>query len=175
MFCEVECGSQAELERHVDMYHSGSMLEERKTVECTWEGCDEKLTRMSNLNTHIRTAHEGLRFVCGQVDTSGTEDITDWNWEEEGCGQAFMSKSRLEEHVRHVHLGRKRPPTLYIVMSALPGEADEMSVAVPTRTIPCSVELVFLVQAHTSGTDLKLPNSYYGECSRPRHPRGQTN
>ena len=42
--------------------------------------------------------------------------------------------------MRHVHLGRKRPPTLYIVMSALPGEADEMSAAMPTRTIPCSVE-----------------------------------
>ena len=35
VFCEVKCGSQAKLERHVDMYHSGSMPEERKTVECT--------------------------------------------------------------------------------------------------------------------------------------------
>ncbi|KAK4040926.1 hypothetical protein C8A01DRAFT_35100 [Parachaetomium inaequale] len=140
VFCEVKCGSQAELERHVDMYHSGTTVEERKTVECTWEGCDKKFTRVSNLNTHIRTAHEGLRFVCGQVDTYEVEDIADWNWQEEGCGQAFISKLKLEEHVRYVHLGRKRPPKLYTVKSALPGEEDEMSAAVPTRTIPCSAD-----------------------------------
>lgn len=139
VFCEVKCGSQLELERHVDMYHSGTTVEERKTVECTWEGCGKKFTRVSNLNTHIRTAHEGLRFVCGQIDTFGIEDIADWNWQEEGCGQGFMSKMKLEEHVRYVHLGKKRPPTLYTVKSALPGEADEMSAAMPTRTILCSV------------------------------------
>ncbi|SPQ22307.1 6d4b2c5c-9e64-4983-8759-b689233cec6f [Thermothielavioides terrestris] len=140
VFCDVRCGSQADLERHVDMYHSGTTVEDRKTVECTWEGCGKKFTRVSNLNTHIRTAHEGRRFVCGQVDTFETEDIADWNWMEEGCGQAFISKLKLEEHVRYVHLGRKRPPRLVTVKSALPGEADEMSAAVPRRTIPCSVE-----------------------------------
>jgi hypothetical protein len=140
VFCEVKCGSQAELERHVDMYHSGTTVEDRKTVECTWEGCGKKFTRVSNLNTHIRTAHEGLRFVCGQVDTFETEDIADWNWMEEGCGQTFVSRLKLEEHVRFIHLGRKRPPKLYTVQSALPGEADEMSAAVPTRTIPCTVD-----------------------------------
>ncbi|KAK3302005.1 uncharacterized protein B0T15DRAFT_541681 [Chaetomium strumarium] len=140
MFCDVRCGSQADLERHVDMYHSGTTVEDRKTVECTWEGCGKKFTRVSNLNTHIRTAHEGLRFVCGQVDTYGTEDIADWNWKEEGCGQTFVSKLKLEEHVRYVHLGRKRPPSLHTAKSVLPGEADEMSAAAPSRTIPCSVE-----------------------------------
>ena len=140
VFCDVKCGSQAELDRHVDMYHSGTTVEERKTVECTWAGCGKKFTRVSNLNTHIRTAHEGQRFVCGEVDTFDTDDIADWNWEEEGCGQGFISKLKLEEHVRYIHLGRKRPPRLYTVKSALPGESDEMSAAVPTRTIPCSVD-----------------------------------
>ncbi len=140
LFCDVKCGSQADLERHVDIYHSRTTLQDRKTVECTWEGCDKKFTRVSNLNTHIRTAHEGLRFICGQVDTFGTEDITDWNWKEEGCGRGFTSKLGLEEHVRYVHLGRRRPPTVYTVKSGLPGEADEMSAAVPTRTLLCSVE-----------------------------------
>ncbi|KAK3899908.1 hypothetical protein C8A05DRAFT_17726 [Staphylotrichum tortipilum] len=139
VFCDVKCGSQAELDRHIDMYHSGTTVEERKTVECTWAGCDKKFTRVSNLNTHIRTAHEGQRFVCGEVNTFNTEDIADWNWEEEGCGQGFISKLKLEEHVRYIHLGRKRPPQLYTVKSTLPGESDEMSAAVPTRTILCSV------------------------------------
>ncbi|KAK4138336.1 hypothetical protein BT67DRAFT_459297 [Trichocladium antarcticum] len=138
VFCEVKCASQAELERHVDMYHSGTTVEDRKTVECTWDGCGKKFTRVSNLNTHIRTAHQGLRFVCGQVDTFETADIADWNWMEEGCQQTFVSRLKLEEHVRFIHLGRKRPPKVYTVQSALPGEADEMSAAVPTRTIPCS-------------------------------------
>ena len=113
---------------------------DRKTVECPWEGCGKKFTRVPNLNTHIRSAHEGLRFVCGQVDTYQVEDIADWNWQEEGFGQGFISKMKLEEHVRYVHLGRKRPPKLYTVKSALPGEEDEMSAALPTRTIPCSVQ-----------------------------------
>lgn len=139
VFCSVRCGSLADLERHVDMYHSGATVEDRKTVQCAWPGCGKKFTRVSNLNTHVRTAHEGLRFVCGRVDTSETADIADWNWAEEGCGAGFVSRLKLEEHVRYVHLGRKRPPRLYTVQSALPGEADEMSAAVPTRTIPCSV------------------------------------
>ncbi|KXX75916.1 Transcription factor IIIA [Madurella mycetomatis] len=138
VFCDVRCGSLADLERHVDMYHSGTTVEDRKTVECTWEGCGKRFTRVSNLNTHIRTAHEGVRFVCGQVNTYETEDIADWNWTEEGCGASFVSRLKLEEHVRYVHLGRKRPPRLFTVQSALPGDADEMSAAVPTRTIPCS-------------------------------------
>ncbi|EAQ89129.1 hypothetical protein CHGG_05748 [Chaetomium globosum CBS 148.51] len=140
VFCDVKCGSQADLERHVDMYHSGTTVEDRKTVECPWDGCGKKFTRVPNLNTHIRSAHEGFRFVCGQVDTYQVEDIADWNWQEEGCGQAFISKMKMEEHVRYVHLGRKRPPKLYTVKSALPGDEDEMSAALPTRTIPCSVE-----------------------------------
>ncbi|KAH6627800.1 hypothetical protein F5144DRAFT_576920 [Chaetomium tenue] len=140
VFCDVKCGSQADLERHVDMYHSGTTVEDRKTVECPWDGCGKKFTRVPNLNTHIRSAHEGFRFVCGQVDTYQVEDIADWNWQEEGCGQAFISKMKMEEHVRYVHLGRKRPPKLYTVKSALPGDEDEMSAALPTRTIPCSAE-----------------------------------
>ncbi|KAJ4292289.1 hypothetical protein N0V88_005921 [Collariella sp. IMI 366227] len=140
VFCEVRCSSQAELERHVDMYHSGTTVEDRKTVECTWDGCGKKFTRVSNLNTHVRTVHEGLRYVCGEFDTFDTEDIADWNWMEEGCAQSFISRMKLEEHIRYVHLGRKRPPKLHTIKSALPGEADEMSAAVPTRTIPCSVD-----------------------------------
>ena len=112
MFCDVRCGGQADLERHIEIYHSGTTVQDRKTVVCTWEGCDKTFTRISNLNTHIKTAHEGVRFVCGEVDTFSTEDIADWNWVEEGCGKAFISKLKLEEQVRFVHLGRQRRPRL---------------------------------------------------------------
>ncbi len=79
VFCDVKYGSQAELDRHVDMYYSGTTVEERKTVECTWDGCNKRFTRVPNLNTYIRTAHEGQWFVCGKVNTFNTKDITDWN------------------------------------------------------------------------------------------------
>lgn len=140
MFCDVKCGTQFDLERHIDIHHSGTTVEDRKTVACTWEGCNKKFTRVSNLNTHVKTAHEGLRFVCGQVNTFDVPDIADWNWMEEGCSQEFVSKLKLEEHVRFVHLGRKRPPKLYTVASVFAEDKiDELSGGpVLSRDITCT-------------------------------------
>ncbi|KAM7202318.1 hypothetical protein V8F20_004485, partial [Naviculisporaceae sp. PSN 640] len=140
MFCDAKPGTQSDLERHIELYHSGTTVEERKTVECTWEGCNKKFTRVSNLNTHIKTAHEGLRFVCGQVDTFDVPDITDWNWMEEGCGKEFVSKLKLEEHVRFVHLGRERPPRVYTASTAAfaVGMVDEISGNALPRDIACT-------------------------------------
>jgi uncharacterized C2H2 Zn-finger protein len=95
------------------MYHSATTLQDRKTVACEWPGCPKTFTLRKNLNAHVKTAHEGFRFVCGQVDTFGTPDLADWNWKEEGCNEGFISKMKLEEHVRFVHLGRKRPQKVY--------------------------------------------------------------
>jgi len=139
MFCDVRCAGQADLERHIDKYHSGTTLEERKTVHCPWEGCDKTFTRVSNRNMHFRTAHQGVRFICGELDTFGVEDIADWNWMEEGCGQAFMSKLKLEEHIRFVHLGRPRPPKMYTVSSSTP-YLDGITGAASNRNISCPVE-----------------------------------
>jgi hypothetical protein len=144
IFCDVRCGSQAQLERHVEMYHSGTSVEDRKTVVCEWPGCPKTFTLRKNLNAHVKTAHQGFRFVCGEVDTFGTPDITDWNWAEEGCGEGFISKLKLEEHVRFVHLGRKRPKKVYAVgdepevgdlIDLVSGAADAAK-----RNIPCSAE-----------------------------------
>ena len=139
MFCDVKCGTQWDLERHIDIHHSGTTVEERKTVVCTWEGCDKRFTRVSNLNTHIKTAHEGHRFVCGQVNTFDVPDISEWNWMEEGCSQEFVSKLKLEEHVRFVHLGRKRPPKLFTIHS-VPGEevAEEVAPMGLPRNVVCT-------------------------------------
>lgn len=140
MFCDLKCGTQFDLERHIDLYHSGTTVEERKTVACTWPGCSKRFTRVSNLNTHIKTAHEGLRFVCGQVNTFDIPDIADWNWMEEGCGQDFVSKLKLEEHVRFIHLGRKRPPRVYTAATAAfaNGTVDELSGHGLPRDIACT-------------------------------------
>ncbi|EEY22680.1 zinc finger protein [Verticillium alfalfae VaMs.102] len=102
------CKGQAELERHVELYHSGIPLEARKTIPCAWPGCDKKFTKKSNLNAHVRSAHEGLRFVCGQAEHATTADLAAWP-REQGCGTAFVTKGNLEAHIRHVHLGIERP------------------------------------------------------------------
>jgi hypothetical protein len=126
----------------VDLYHSGSNIEDRKTVACTWHGCEKKFVKRSNLNVHVKAAHLGVRFVCGEVDTFGTQDITDWNWMEEGCGESFVSKMKLEEHVRFVHLGRKRPKKeLISVWERKPNIVDDISgvTEIGKRNIACGI------------------------------------
>ncbi|KAK3990551.1 putative Zn-finger binding protein [Cladorrhinum sp. PSN332] len=129
---------QAAYEHHMDIYHSGNTVEDRKTVACEWPGCDKLFTRTSNMKTHYRTAHEGRRFVCGQFDTYTTADIADWNWQEEGCGDEFISRMKLEEHVRYVHLGRKRPERAYPVPSApAPSAVDGFTAGM--KALECTV------------------------------------
>lgn len=90
------------------IYHSGLTVKDRKTVLCDFEGCEKKFTKKSNMKAHYRTAHEGLRFVCGKVNTWQSPGLEDWNWPEEGCGQTFVNKAAAEQHVLYVHLGNKR-------------------------------------------------------------------
>ncbi|GAP89757.1 putative zinc finger protein 467 protein [Rosellinia necatrix] len=148
MFCNKSCNGREELERHIESDHH-KPLEERKMVTCTWPGCTKSFTRTSNLNVHIRSAHERVRFVCGEFDLSKTEDLATWS-NSQGCGQAFGLKLALENHVRYVHLRRDRPEPR--VLAARPPRSTAAAAAAdPTmleqlvgvgeksrRTIPCS-------------------------------------
>lgn len=107
LFCDFKSSSRWELDQHVDMHHSGKTVKDRKTHACTHQGCDKKFTKKSNLTAHIRTAHEGFRFICGQVLLSGP-DFTTWS-NDRGCGDKFSTKVRLEDHIRFIHLGHERP------------------------------------------------------------------
>lgn len=117
MFCDFKSASQAELESHVEMYHSGKTVDDRRTARCPHPGCGKRFTKSSNLKSHIKIAHEGLRFVCGEIDLAGP-DFAGWS-NDQGCGDKFCAKARLEDHVRYIHLGYERP---------------KMSVAVPAST-----------------------------------------
>ncbi|KAI2639755.1 hypothetical protein GGS26DRAFT_541517 [Hypomontagnella submonticulosa] len=109
MFCGLQCNGRSDLEQHIESEHTTpKTLEERKNVACTWPGCTKTFTKKSNLNVHIRSFHEGLRFVCGQVDLSGTEDLASWS-QASGCGESFATKANLENHIRYVHLKYERP------------------------------------------------------------------
>jgi len=114
MFCGKSCDGREDLESHIESEHANrntaeqKPVAERKTVACTWPGCTKSFTRKSNLKTHIRSAHEGVSFVCGEFDLSKTEDLATWS-NSQGCGQAFNLKNTLENHVRYVHLKHERP------------------------------------------------------------------
>ncbi|ODA80120.1 hypothetical protein RJ55_03078 [Drechmeria coniospora] len=107
IFCDFKSSSKWDLEHHVEMHHSGKTVEDRKTHACTHPGCGKRFTKRSNLNTHVRTAHEGFRFVCGDVDFAGP-GFEAWSYDQ-ACGDKFSTKARLEEHVRFIHLGQERP------------------------------------------------------------------
>ncbi|KAI8627386.1 hypothetical protein F5Y19DRAFT_177490 [Xylariaceae sp. FL1651] len=109
MFCGLSYNGREDLEQHIESDHANpKSVEERKNVPCTWPGCTKTFSKTSNLNLHMRSAHEGSRFVCGEFDLSRTEDLATWS-NSQGCGQAFNLKLSLEKHVRHVHLMRERP------------------------------------------------------------------
>ncbi|KAF4121145.1 hypothetical protein GMORB2_2107 [Geosmithia morbida] len=117
IFCDFKSTSQAELERHVELHHSGRSVQDRRSVRCPHPGCPKTFTRRSNCNNHVRTAHQGLRYVCGQVGLPPSLDGQHGTYHP--CGQGFASKARLEDHVRHVHLGQER-----VRMSAVAPDPD---------------------------------------------------
>ncbi|CEJ81963.1 hypothetical protein VHEMI02059 [[Torrubiella] hemipterigena] len=111
MFCDFKSSKQGELVQHIDMHHSGKTLDDRKTVLCLYENCTKRFTKKSNLTAHIRIAHEGVRFICGQTVITGS-NLEEWH-NGLGCGDKFSSKVRLEDHIRYVHLGQARPKLAY--------------------------------------------------------------
>lgn len=111
VFCGdgVPFAGQYALEQHIHIYHLGQTVKDRKTVACEFEGCDKRFVKRSNMKSHYRSAHEGQRFICGQVDTSNSAGAEGWDWKKEGCGHAFTTKVGAQEHALYVHLGFERP------------------------------------------------------------------
>ncbi|KAI1812682.1 hypothetical protein GGS20DRAFT_521897 [Poronia punctata] len=162
MFCGESCEGRDDLERHVEFEHAvRKATGERNVFTCTWPGCTKSFTRKSNLTVHVRGAHEGVRFVCGEFDLSKTIDLATWS-NSQGCGQAFNLKLTLENHVRYVHLmlERPEPSSSRIPPSLLPKQDDtpmlEQLAGVgekSRRTIPCKFSGCFM--KFTYGGDLE--------------------
>lgn len=143
IFCAFRCNSKYDLNRHIEVHHSGMTADDRKNFECTWEGCDKRFTKRSNLNVHVRVAHEGLRFTCGRVDLTKSDGLEQWPIQA-GCGRDFASKANLEDHVRHVHLGLERQQRpcrrAEAIMTAPTDFLDELSGATDAerRSLECT-------------------------------------
>jgi hypothetical protein len=138
MFCDYKSSSLWELETHIEIHHSGKTVEDRKTVACPYTGCDKKFTKKSNLNVHFRTAHEGFRFICGEVELIGP-GLETWT-NDQGCGDKFSTKVRLEDHIRFIHLGQERPKLSKTDKSTSTDLIDEISgvTNVKKQTLRCS-------------------------------------
>ncbi|KAK0389150.1 hypothetical protein NLU13_2725 [Sarocladium strictum] len=135
LFCDFKSSSKWAMEEHVEVHHSGRTVEERKTVLCPHEGCNKSFTKKANLKTHIRSAHEGFRYVCGEAQVSGP-DFSTWTGDQ-GCGDKFSSKARLEDHIRFKHLGFVRPK-ISQPEQAVTNPLDDISGATSTKvTIVC--------------------------------------
>ncbi|KAI1374987.1 hypothetical protein F4677DRAFT_424243 [Hypoxylon crocopeplum] len=166
MFCGLPCETKADLDQHIDSEHTNiKSVEERKNVACTWPGCTKKFTKRSNLNVHIRSAHQGVRFVCGEVDLSGTAGLATWP-QSEGCGESFVTKANLENHVRYVHLEYERPEQPQAaskprehspsnILDALTGAGDKSR-----RTLPCTIPHCKAKFAHNGELEAHLQSEH---------------
>ncbi|KAL2213271.1 putative C2H2 transcription factor [Sarocladium strictum] len=164
MFCDFKSSSKWAMEEHVEVHHSGRTVEERKTVLCPYDDCDKSFTKKANLKTHIRSAHEGFRFVCGEASVSGT-DFDAWT-HDQGCGDKFSSKARLEDHIRFKHLGFVRPKLSQVEQPTV-DPLDEISgAAVSKNMIVCAAcnepflrqyDLELHVVRHHGGQDASTP------------------
>ncbi|RFU30607.1 hypothetical protein B7463_g5745, partial [Scytalidium lignicola] len=104
LFCLFRCSSRKELSKHTEITHPVTKLEAKKSVKCTYDGCNKTFSKSSNLEVHIRTVHEGERFICGTFSLTSIEELATWDTKE-GCGKDFITRANLADHVRTAHLG----------------------------------------------------------------------
>ncbi|KAK6081933.1 hypothetical protein SCUP515_02712 [Seiridium cupressi] len=107
-FCDCIFPTRDEMESHTELEHASNVLEARKNVVCTRDGCGKVFSKQSNLQAHIKSYHDGVRFICGQFAVSGAKDLAEWPLTD-GCGGGFATKASLEKHIRHVHMDIPRP------------------------------------------------------------------
>ncbi|KAI4599669.1 Strongly-conserved Zn-finger binding protein (TFIIIA) [Pestalotiopsis sp. 9143b] len=108
-FCDKIFPTRDAMEAHTEMEHASNVQDNtRKSVVCTRDGCGKVFSKQSNLQAHVRSFHEGVRYICGEHDVSTTKDLHDWP-KTDGCGGSFATKASLEKHIRHVHMDIPRP------------------------------------------------------------------
>ena len=84
-----------------------------RNYEC--DKCESSFQRLSNLNRHLKSKHEGVKFPCNQCDYQATYQVNLKHHIQamhEGiklscnqCNSQFTFESALNKHVRFVHSG----------------------------------------------------------------------
>lgn len=85
---------RSSLKYHLEIHKD---QESREVIECPFKDCPKFYFEKRNLTAHIRSKHEGTKFVCGFND----------------CGRLLSSKTTLIKHLK-LHLAEReglRPPS----------------------------------------------------------------
>ncbi|KAG8526858.1 uncharacterized protein KY384_008287 [Bacidia gigantensis] len=108
-----ECGlknrTQAELKRHIELFHSGLDLDQRRKYICPKLDCGRGFTTKGNLNQHIKSFHGEKQFICEATTSTDLKGLEAWDGNN-ACGGHFTSKRRLVEHIRNIHCGLRTKP-----------------------------------------------------------------
>ncbi|RAL68713.1 hypothetical protein DID88_007416 [Monilinia fructigena] len=96
--------TNAKLQAHIKKEHANLHWKNARIYPVNILVAQKPLPREQNLQVHIRTVHDGQRFICGTFDVSQTADLVSWDGSD-ACGKDFVSKVNLEDHIRTLHLG----------------------------------------------------------------------
>ncbi|GLH07118.1 Protein suppressor of hairy wing [Gryllus bimaculatus] len=79
--CNKKLRSETLLKKHQQTH---VLPEERKLFTCPYKECGRFYTRRFNLDQHIRSSHEGIKFHCAVP----------------GCEKSLVTKQKLQEHMK---------------------------------------------------------------------------
>lgn len=91
--------AKSSLKYHVEIHRE---KESREVIECPYDQCPRFYFEKRNLMAHIRSKHEGIKFICGF---------------DNNCGRSLASKATLVKHLKN-HVAERdglrpasRPPS----------------------------------------------------------------
>lgn len=97
---------------------------ERTVYECPHEKCPKFYFDNKNLRFHIRSKHEGKKFICTHED----------------CKRALSTKQKLEQHLKmHVSANRMSPVSFGSTASTRKQRKDAGTIKIPAACILTNV------------------------------------
>lgn len=160
-----ECGqkykSLRDLKSHLEVIHGVFDVNDQKVHFCQEKGCGRSFTKRGNVRMHESISHGSIRFVCGEIDPSMLDQVTDWDGTN-SCGKALTTKASLKEHIRTAHQGLA--PSREIKRQTQNGTSDEQArkhqVPVLTRITGAGYEEGRSIQCLVTGCNHRFLREY---------------